>query len=119
MSGLKLQRVIIFTDKMSELTKFYSEQLGLTSHVDPEYAASDWIEFDAGPTRISLHKAGGNPGHAGGAIKLAFYAKDVAKARAELMKRKVKMGEVRRFGTLVLCDGRDPAGNRIQLSNRK
>ncbi len=118
---LQLKRVIIFTHQMARMTEFYRDQLGLKALIDPEYDASDWIEFDAGDTRIALHK-----GHGGGAKsatktcahKLVFYAKDVAKARAALLKKKVKMGDVKKFGTLVLCDGTDPDGNKIQVSNR-
>ena len=116
--SLKLKRVIIFTSKMDALTKFYGKQLGLSPRIDPRVDPSEWIEFDAGEARIALHKAHGKGNRVGGAMKLVFYAKDVVKARAALMRKKVKMGTVLRFGETVMCDGRDPAGNRIQVSNR-
>jgi predicted enzyme related to lactoylglutathione lyase len=116
--SLKLKRVIVFTSKMDALTKFYGKQLGLSPRIDPRVDASEWIEFDAGDARVALHKAHGKANRAAGNMKLVFYAKDVDKARAALMRKKVKMGTVHRFGTTVMCDGRDPAGNRIQVSNR-
>jgi len=116
--NLKLKRVIIFTNKMSQLTEFYGEQLGLPERVDSEIDAEDWIEFDAGQSRIALHKAHGKGKGSGCAHKIVFFAKDVAKARKELIRKKVKMKKVSRFGKLELCDGIDPAGNRIQISNR-
>jgi len=114
---MKLKRVIIFTSKMDSLTKFYGKQLGLSPRIDPRVDPSEWIEFDAGEARVALHKAHGK-GRVGGAMKLVFYAKDVDKARALLMRKKVKMGTVKRFGETAMCDGSDPAGNRIQVSNR-
>ena len=113
---LQLSRVIIFTSKMKEMSAFYGKQLGLTPRIDPKIDPSEWIEFGSGATRIALHKAGGRGGCA---HKLVFYAKDVANARAALIRKKFKMGPVKKFGSLVMCDGIDPAGNRIQISNRK
>ena len=103
---------------MDSLTKFYGKQLGLSPRIDPRVDPSEWIEFDAGETRVALHKAHGKANRAAGNMKLVFYAKDVDKARASLMRKKVKMGTVHRFGTTVMCDGLDTAGNRIQISNR-
>ena len=117
---LHLARVIIFTHNMAKMTTFYRDQLGLAAHVDPEYDATEWIEFDAGATRIALHKAHGKGGGKETcAHKIAFYAKNVAATRAALLKKKVKLGEVKIFGKLVMCDGVDPDGNKIQISNRK
>jgi catechol 2,3-dioxygenase-like lactoylglutathione lyase family enzyme len=118
---LELKRVILFTSKMKEARAFYRDQLGLPERQDAEFDASEWIEFDAGPVRIALHRAYGNGSGAKSktcAHKVVFYAKDVAKARLALLKKKVKMGDVKKFGDLVLCDGVDPDGNKIQISNR-
>jgi len=116
---LKLSRIIIFTSNMKGMTAFYGKQLGLPARIDPKIDPADWIEFDAGKVRVALHKAGARGKGGGCAHKLVFYAKDVAKARAALIHKKIKMGPVKKFGSLVLCDGSDPAGNRIQISNRK
>jgi predicted enzyme related to lactoylglutathione lyase len=116
---LHLSRVIIFTSRMKEMSAFYGKQLGLTRRIDPKIDPSEWIEFGSGATRIALHKAGGQGKGSSCAHKLVFYAKDVAKARAALVRKKIKMGPIKKFGSLVMCDGNDPAGNRIQISNRK
>src|SRR5579862_4405910 len=115
---LKLKRIIIFTDKMHQLTAFYGKKIGLSVRADMRSDPANWIEFDAGGARIALHKAHGNANRACGVMKLVFFAKDVAKARAELLKNKVKMGTIHHFREIDLCDGRDAGGNRIQLSNR-
>ena len=46
-----------------------------------------------------------------------FYAKDVAATREKLVTRGAKFGKVHE-GEFCLCDGKDPDGNPIQLSNR-
>jgi hypothetical protein len=114
--NLKLKRVIIFTSKMNQLTSFYGKQLGLSAVIDPEIDPEEWIEFDGGGSKIALHKAHGKGN--GCAHKLVFSAKSVAGARSALIRKGVKMGKLKRFGKLELCDGVDPAGNRIQISNR-
>lgn len=121
---MKLKRVILFTHQMEKSTAFYRDQLGLKPEIDPEYDASEWIEFNAGGTRIALHKAYGNGSRKGNgdgscAHKLVFYASNVTKARAALLRKKVKMGPVKKFGTLELCDGVDPDGNKLQVCNRR
>src|SRR5437868_3496884 len=117
--NLRLSRIIIFTSNMKDMTAFYKKQFGLPARIDPKIDPAEWIEFDAGKIRIALHKAGTHGKGSGRAHKLVFYAKDVAKARAALIRNKIKLGPVKKFGSLVLCDGSDPAGNRIQISNRK
>ena len=49
---------------------------------------------------------------------IVFYAKDVAAERAELVAKGARFGKVRIWDALQLCDGKDPDGNPIQLSNR-
>jgi hypothetical protein len=54
-----------------------------------------------------------------GPIKLAFFAENVAVMRDMLVARgAVSFGPVKSFGALRLCDGFDPDGNAVQLSNR-
>jgi hypothetical protein len=46
-----------------------------------------------------------------------FHAKDVAATRAKLVSRGAVFRKVHE-GAFRLCDGKDPDGNPIQLSNR-
>jgi hypothetical protein len=50
--------------------------------------------------------------------KIAFYADDVTAMREKLVARGAKFGKVRQWDELFLCDGKDPDGNPVQLSNR-
>lgn len=113
--NLQAKRFIIFTNQMKPMTEFYRDTLGLPvaeNTVNP----AEFIQFDAGGFNIALHK--GAPGKPATRNKIAFYAKDVGKTREELLKRGVKMGKLTEGKVWHLCDGKDPEGNVIQISNR-
>lgn len=109
---MKLARVILFTGKMEEMSTYYGEVLGL------EQVSSEkgWREFNAGGARIALHSGPSSPGSKG--PKIVFYAEDVAALRETLVARGARFGKVRQGDVLCLCDGKDPDGNPVQLSNR-
>jgi len=109
---MKLARVILFTGKMEEMSTYYGEVLGL------EQVSSEkgWREFNAGGARIALHSGPSSPGSKG--PKIVFYAENVAALRETLVARGARFGKVRQGDVLCLCDGKDPDGNPVQLSNR-
>jgi predicted enzyme related to lactoylglutathione lyase len=109
---MKMARIILFTNQMDAMSKFYGEVLGL-KQISKE---KGWCEFDAGGATIALHSGPSSPGRKG--PKIVFHAKDVAAMRGKLAARGAKFGEVRQGEVLCLCDGKDPDGNPIQLSNR-
>lgn len=115
------RRIIYFTSDMKGATAFYKNVLGLKPKLDPKISADEWIEFEAGGVRIALHKAGNVKGKASTLTraKLVFFAREVKKVRQYLIRKKVKMGALHTWGKLMLCDGRDPDGNKFQISNRK
>jgi catechol 2,3-dioxygenase-like lactoylglutathione lyase family enzyme len=110
-SQMKMARVILFTGRMDAMSKFYGEVLGLKQITHEK----GWQEFDAGGARIALHSGPSSPGCKG--PKIVFHAKDVAALREKLLERGAKFGKVR-DSEFCLCDGKDPDGNPIQLSNR-
>jgi catechol 2,3-dioxygenase-like lactoylglutathione lyase family enzyme len=109
---MKMARVILFTGRMDAMSEFYGQILGLKL-VSSE---KGWREFDAEGATIALHSGPSSPGRKG--PKIVFHAKDVAAEREKLVARGAKFGKVRDGGALALCDGKDPDGNPIQLSNR-
>jgi predicted enzyme related to lactoylglutathione lyase len=113
-SDVKLQigRIILFTRQMEAMTAFYRNVIGLKQVTEEK----GWREFDAGGMTIALHS--GPPAPKSKGPKIVFRAKDVAAARAELVARGAKLGAVKSGGAITMCDGRDPEGNAIQLSNR-
>lgn len=108
---MKMARVILFTAQIDAMSRFYGEVLALKKLTDEK----GWKEFAAGGVRIALHSGPSSPGRKG--PKIVFYAKDVAAQREKLVARGASFGKVRE-GEFCLCDGKDPDGNPIQLSNR-
>jgi catechol 2,3-dioxygenase-like lactoylglutathione lyase family enzyme len=111
---LELRRIILFTPRLAELSDFYRDVLGL------EVAGREdgWVDFAAGGCSLALHagpsRVGARP------PKLAFYAADVAGARAALLKRGLATaGPVKSTGSFDMCDCKDPDGNRFQISSRR
>lgn len=109
---MKMARVILFTGRMDAMSKFYGDVLGL-KQVSIE---KGWQEFAAGGATIALHSGPSSPDRKG--PKIVFKAKDVAALREKLVARGARFGKVRQGEVFCLCDGKDPDGNPIQLSNR-
>ena len=109
---MKMARVILFTAQMDAMSEFYGRILGLKQVTNEK----GWREFDAGGARIALHSGPSSPGRKG--PKIVFYAEDVAAMRESLVARGAKFGKVRQGEVFCLCDGKDPDGNPVQLSNR-
>lgn len=112
MPAMKLAQIILFTGRMEAMSDFYRDVLGL-KQVGSE---KGWREFAAGGARIALHSGPPSPGRKG--PKIVFHAKDVAASRATLVARGANFGKVKQGETICLCDGKDPDGNPLQLSNR-
>lgn len=109
---MELARVILFTGQLEAMGKFYGETLGLKQVTNEK----GWREFAAGGARIALHSGPSSPGRKG--PKIVFYARDVAALRQTLVARGASFGKLRQGPTFCLCDGKDPDGNPIQLSDR-
>ena len=109
---MKMARVIFFTAQMEAMSNFYGNVLGLKLVT----SEPGWREFAAGSVTLALHSGPASPGRKG--PKIAFYAQDVAAMRAALVARGAKFGKVREGDVITLCDGKDPDGNWVQLSNR-
>ena len=109
---MKMARVILFTGHIKAMSAFYGDVLGL----EPIAKEKGWVEFAAGGASIALHSGPASPGRKG--PKIVFHAEDVASLREKLAARGAKFGKVRQGDVFCLCDGKDPDGNPIQLSNR-
>ena len=112
---MDIVRIILFVRDLDGMVTFYDEVLGLI-----EVAGGDavWREFDAGGCRIALH-GGGRGERSPRTPKVVFYCDDVGAERDRLNARGAGFGKVKVAGDLHLCDGEDPEGNALQLSNRR
>jgi catechol 2,3-dioxygenase-like lactoylglutathione lyase family enzyme len=112
MPSLKMARVILFTRQLDVMSDFYGRVLGLKLLSEEK----GWREYATGSASIALHSGPPSPGSKG--PKIVFYAEDVAALRETLVARGARFGKARQGEVLTLCDGKDPDGNPIQLSNR-
>jgi predicted enzyme related to lactoylglutathione lyase len=106
-----MARLILFIGQIDNMSKFYGEVLGLKQVTNEK----GWREFAAGGARIGLHSGPSSPGRKG--PKIVFHVKDVAAARELPVARGASFGKVRQGEMFCLCDGKDPDGNPIQLSD--
>jgi catechol-2,3-dioxygenase len=109
---MRMARVILFTGQLDEMSRFYGKVLGLRQISEEK----GWREFAAGGTAIALHSGPSSPGRKG--PKIVFQTKDVAGQREKLVARGASFGKVRQGEMFCLCDGKDPDGNPVQLSDR-
>ena len=117
---MPLGRVIIFVGDVQRCAQFYQDVFGFKVVPSGE-PAEGWMELDTGGAGLAFHKARGVKGPTGSSEnphKIVFYAKDVVKARAEVVAKGAKMGKVIEYGDLRFCDGKDPEGHVFQISNR-
>jgi len=109
---LSIKRIIIFTARMSVLTEFYRDVLGLRQKLNEP----GWKEFDGGSCDIALHNGTSAVGRR--PPKLVFFSSEVAITRETLLKRGAKLGKIKSKNGLDLCEGTDPDRNPFQISNR-
>lgn len=112
---MHLHRLIIFCSDPETLAAFYVRAFAM------EVLSRDGSFVDVGhpgsaSTRIGFHKGKKDKN---GALKPCFHSTDIAADRQRLVALGASMGKV--VGApdaLCFCDGKDPEGNLLQISNR-
>lgn len=112
---MNVSRVIIFTHDVKRLSEFYRSNFGLDVAGE---ADADWTELSTGTCNIAFHKYREEIEGRDGWIKIVFGSNNVAAERERLLGRGIKLSEIVEFGSIQLCDGRDPDGNWFQISSR-
>lgn len=108
-----MHRLMIFTPQPAVLADFYCRLFGL----QVGYRETGFVDV-ASPSgvRLAFHQGKSAPSRA---LKLCFYAADVAAERARLLEQGVPMGQLKgNADALWFCDGQDPGGNCLQISSR-
>jgi catechol 2,3-dioxygenase-like lactoylglutathione lyase family enzyme len=113
-----LIEVILFVKDMDAQVRYYQDVLGLTVKNPPglsDYSDQYWVELQTGACTLVLH--GGGQGRIGeDAPKFAFQVSDIRAARAALLERGARLGEIRSPAPgIEVCDGVDPEGNHFSL----
>ena len=108
-----MHRLMIFTPQPAVLADFYCRLFGLqVGHRKIGFVDVTGLSG----VRLAFHQGKSAPSRA---LKLCFYAADVAAERARMIEQGVPMGQLKgNADALWFCDGQDPDGNCLQISNR-
>lgn len=116
---MPLKRVIVFVGDLDRRARFYVDVFGFVA-LPSDQSPAERVELETGGCRLAFHQARGAEGAidspTGGPMnphKIVFFAADVEAARAAVV------GKAYRLGELVFCDGKDPEGHVFQISNRE
>jgi extradiol dioxygenase family protein len=115
--GMKfeIQSYIYFCKSVNRLADFYTQVLGLKVGTS-RYTKDEWVELEGEGFKLCLHSASKAGSPAGNRNKLVFKVGNVATGRDYLLEQGVKMGKVMQMRHADACDGRDPEGNKFQIT---
>ncbi len=112
------KEVILYVEDMNAQVVFYRDKLGLevTSPKRKEdYADEMWVTLSTGDCTLALH-GGGHRRFGEDAPCIVFRVASVPTAREVLRRRGVVTSAIRSAAPGVLvCDGKDPEGNKFSL----
>lgn len=111
-----ISRIILFVKDPAAIANFYQRYF----HMRVLAGASDeWVELTGSlpGCNIALHKATVSQ-KSGSAIKIVFGVKDVRSFKAAKEADGLSFGVIHKVEDFEFCNGKDPAGNSIQISSR-
>ena len=109
-----LNRLVIYTKKIDEMTAFYCEHFGYSAHIDPDERIVELRPAEGGAI-LMLHKAGKATKEGQVLVKLTFDVPDVTEFCA---KCDIPFGKIHQAEGYQFANAKDPAGNSISLSSR-
>jgi catechol-2,3-dioxygenase len=110
-----ITRIILYVKNVEKLAEFYQRVFELKA-VGP--SEKGWIELGAGGCNLALHQAPKTADFRRAAGKIVFGVKDVAKTKALLESRGLKLGPIHVAPNSTFCNGKDPEGNLISIGDR-
>ncbi len=110
-----ITRIVLYVKNVEKVAGFYQRIFDLKVVGAPE---KGWIELGAGGCNLALHQAAKTADHRRAAAKIVFGVKDVAKAKALLEGRGLKLGPIHVTPNSTFCNGKDPEGNLLSIGTR-
>jgi predicted enzyme related to lactoylglutathione lyase len=110
-----ITRIILYVKNLDKAAEFYQRVFELKVLSSPE---KGWIELAAGGCNLALHQAAKTASPRRAAAKIVFGVKNVAKAKALLESRGLKLGPIHVTPNSTFCNGKDPEGNLLSIGNR-
>ena len=106
--------IILYVKDVEKVAEFYQQVFELEMVGAPE---KGWIQLGAGACNLALHQAASTADYRRAAAKIVFGVKDVAKAKAILESRGLKLGPIHVTPNSTFCNGKDPEGNKLCIGN--
>ena len=114
-----LTEIILYVEDMNGMLSFYRDVMGLEISYPQnvtEYSKEHWVTLNAGSCVINLH-SGGKRRLGEDSPKIVFGVRDIEGARGTLLRREVRIGEIRVAAPgKWVCDGYDPEGNPFSIT---
>ena len=107
--------LVLYVKIIEKTADFYQRVFELKPIGQPE---KGWVSLDGGGCKLALLQAAKSADHRRAAAKIVFGVRDVAKAKTILESRGLKLGPVHVSPNSTFCNGKDPEGNMLCLSNR-
>ncbi len=108
-------RIVLYVKNVEKTAEFYQRVFELKPVAPPE---KGWIELGAGGCNIALHQASKTADFRPAAAKIVFGVKHVAKTKALLERRGLRLGAIHRTPHSTFCNGKDPEGNLLCIGDR-
>jgi catechol 2,3-dioxygenase-like lactoylglutathione lyase family enzyme len=110
-----ITRIVLYVRNVEKSAEFYRRVFELEVVGTPE---KGWVELNAGGCKIALHQASKTADFRRAAAKIVFGVKDVAKAKALLESRGLKLSAIHVAPNSTFCNGKDLEGNLLCIGNR-
>ncbi len=115
----EIQSFIYFCNDMKTMVAFYTEVLGFKLTLRKGLSVDEWAEIGGEGFKLCLHRAGKPGSPPKNRNKLMFRVSDVGAAREYLVEHEVRMGKHHVWPSMDACEGHDPEGNKVQITEPK
>lgn len=124
-ASLPLNRIILFSPRVEELTSFYVNLFNLNIS---EEVKGEWVVLKSGLAELAIHKIGEGykpderqPFVTESNVKLVFQIRDNLEAfREQFLAEGLELGDIKSFEGInsLFLDGKDPDGNVFQIEQK-
>jgi predicted enzyme related to lactoylglutathione lyase len=112
-----LGRIVLYVHDVDAVTRFYERHFGFVI-TRKEGDRIVELSMPSGGASLMLHPAAKSQKKGQSLVKLVFDVSDVETFRRDAQAQGLDFGPLHAAEGYVFCNGRDPAGNPIQISSR-
>ena len=112
-----INRIVIYTRKLEEMTDYYTRFFGYTAHHQDDDRIVE-LRPAAGGLTLLLHPAAKGQKDGQSLVKLVFDVEDVEHFCRDMAVRGLAFGPIHRGNGYIFANAKDPSGNSISVSSR-